>query len=933
MKTKKNIIKIVVTAIIAVTLLASSTAVMTAATGSGYIETPQITGFKNTGNGVEIRWNRVAGAEMYRVFYYGRNGWTGMYDTTSTSYVDTDVRRDCRYTYTVRCISADKSRYTSDYNHNGKMIQYSLYPYLTNAESTDNGVRLSWRRIDGINDYRVFYYGRNGWTRLCDTTANTVLDSDVRSGKNYLYTVRAITPNGSEYISGYDSDGIRIKYLSTPQITDVDGQNNGIKISWNKVAGAEMYRVFYYGRNGWTGMYDTTSTSYVDTDVRRDCRYTYTVRCISADKSRYTSDYNGNGFKIYYTNNPKISVRNTENGVNISWDKVTGADTYRVFYYGRNGWTRLCDTNSTSVTDSDVYSGKTYTYTVRCITADKKQYTSGYNANGVKIQYIATPQITGFENTTNGVKISWNKVDGAEMYRVFYYGRNGWTGMYDTTSTSYVDRDVRSGKTYTYTVRCINSSKSRYTSDYHSNWQTTYYAPPTIKSITRTSEGVNVSWDKASGVASYRLYRTVVGGTWEVLTTTTETSYIDTITANGTYKYALRYVNDNGKLISAYTPSEAFTYAAEQKYYDAVYKTVHHDAEFAKYWVVDNEAYSYEEPVYKDVDALICKDCGCRVDTMTDDELYEHISNHMDNHGKGGYYSDVIRVQVGTETINVPEKGHYEFRQVKEAYDEQVIARPAGWYSEALESTTEYDRAGKKYYEAEYKTVRHNAEIKRVWVVDQEAGYRDIPIYEDRDVRKVCRGLNCGLDLTNMTDKEINEHHMQTKHTGWRYIAYPMQVGTIKVSVSEQGHYENKVIKEAYNEQVLVRPAGWYLDESKYKTYHEAEYKTVYKDAEFEDVTIIDKEAYTYEIPAYKDEFVDICKGCGCRVDTMTDEELDEHSINHMLNHEPGGYYSALIKVENGTRTEQASAVTHTDKKLIKPESNKRILAKESGWY
>lgn len=250
-----------------------------------------------------------------------------------------------------------------------------------------------------------------------------------------------------------------------------------------------------------------------------------------------------------------------------------------------------------------------------------------------------------------------------------------------------------------------------------------------------------------------------------------------------------------------------------------------------------------------------------------------------------------------------------------------------------LESTTEYDRADKKYYEAEYKTVRHNAEIKRVWVVDQEAGYRDIPIYEDRDVRKICRELDCGLDLTNMTDKEINEHHMQTKHSRWRYIAYPMQVGTIKVSVSEQGHYENKVIKEAYNEQVLVRPAGWYLDESKYKTYHEAEYKTVYKDAEFEDVTIIDKEAYTYEIPAYKTIEVAICKGCGCRVDTMTDEELDEHSINHMLNHEPGGYYSALIKVENGTRTEQAPAVTHTDKKLIKPESNKRILVKESGWY
>lgn len=117
------------------------------------------------------------------------------------------------------------------------------------------------------------------------------------------------------------------------------------------------------------------------------------------------------------------------------------------------------------------------------------------------------------------------------------------------------------------------------------------------------------------------------------------------------------------------------------------------------------------------------------------------------------------------------------------------------------------------------------------------------------------------------------------------------------------------------------------------KKYYEAEYKTVHHDAETEDVWVVDQEAYSYEEPVYKDEFVDICKGCGCRVDTMTDEEHLAHMKQHMFNHEPGGYYSALIKVENGTRTEQASAVTHTDKKLIKPESNKRILAKESGWY
>lgn len=119
---------------------------------------------------------------------------------------------------------------------------------------------------------------------------------------------------------------------------------------------------------------------------------------------------------------------------------------------------------------------------------------------------------------------------------------------------------------------------------------------------------------------------------------------------------------------------------AGKKYYEAEYKTVHHGAETDDVWVVDQEAYSYEEPVYKDVDALICSGCGCRVDMMSEKEWIAHSDQHIDNGERGGYYSDVIRVQVGTETVNVPEKGHYETRVIKEAYDEQVLVRPAGWY-------------------------------------------------------------------------------------------------------------------------------------------------------------------------------------------------------------------------------------------------------------
>lgn len=119
---------------------------------------------------------------------------------------------------------------------------------------------------------------------------------------------------------------------------------------------------------------------------------------------------------------------------------------------------------------------------------------------------------------------------------------------------------------------------------------------------------------------------------------------------------------------------------AGKTYHEAEYKTIHHEAETEQVWVVDQEAYSYEETIYEQEYVDLCKDCEARIDLMTDAELYNHISYHLDNGGKGGYYGTVIDVAVGTKTVNVPEKGHYETKIIKEAYDEKVLVREAGWY-------------------------------------------------------------------------------------------------------------------------------------------------------------------------------------------------------------------------------------------------------------
>ena len=186
--------------------------------------------------------------------------------------------------------------------------------------------------------------------------------------------------------------------LATPKISKAESVYGGVKLTWNKVNGAAKYRVYYKGRKGWTRMVDTTSTSYIDKDVSSGRNYTYTVRCISADGKSFTSGYDSKGTTVKYIAAPEISkLENVNGGVKISWDKVSGATKYRVYYKGSKGWTKMVDTTSTSYIDKDVSSGRNYTYTVRCITSDAKKFTSGYNPTGKSVKYVATPKISKLE--------------------------------------------------------------------------------------------------------------------------------------------------------------------------------------------------------------------------------------------------------------------------------------------------------------------------------------------------------------------------------------------------------------------------------------------------------------------------------------------------------------------------------------------------------
>ena len=466
-------------------------------------------------------------------------------------------------------VNLNNKNYTSEngiwYDKNKtKIILYpynkkdSAYTTPTSLKELCNGYVGSYGMLLDNSNLKTVTIEKNV-TKIDDYAIGFVFDFDnYKINKVKDFTVKGYRGTVAESYAKKNSFNFVAldKTLQTPSISKLENTSGGIKISWNKVLGAYGYRVYQKTSNGWKRIKDTTATSYTDSAVSVNQTKTYTMRCI--DKNGNTvSGYNSKGWSKKYTPvAPTISkLENTSGGIKLSWNKVAGVYGYSLYKKTSNGgWKRFKDTTATSFIDKNISAGKTETYTIRCI--DKNGNTvSGFNSKGWSKKFVATtPQISGFENTSGGVKIKWDKNPCVYGYRVYQKTSNGWKRIKDTTATSVTDSAVTANQTKTYTIRCIDKNGNT-VSGYNSKGWSKKYAPvaPKISKLTNTSKGVSVTWGKVAGVYGYRLYRKYDGGSWTKVKDTTAASYTDSGAKKGKkVTYTLRCIDKNGKTISGY---------------------------------------------------------------------------------------------------------------------------------------------------------------------------------------------------------------------------------------------------------------------------------------------------------------------------------------------------------------------------------------------
>lgn len=329
-----------------------------------YITAPTLT-LSNTKTGISLKWDANEEADSY--YIYRRTspskGWSRIATVTKNSHTDTKVTAGTTYYYTIKAV---KGKITSSYKSDGWSYRFLKIPSHKSLSNGYGSVVFSWNKVAGATGYIVYrkVNGADTWTNLGKTKSTSYTDKDVVNKSNYQYTVRAYY--GSS-LSSFTAGKV-IKYLAAPKLK-VSNTASSVKLEWEKVSGASSYYIYRKAGSAksWTKVATVTRNYYNDTNIKSGVKYTYTIKAYG---SKTTSGYYKTGWPIVYLKAPKISsISSKTNGVNIKWNKITGASGYIVYRNdGVNGWENVGKTTANSkvtFVDKTAKKGVTYTYAIR----------------------------------------------------------------------------------------------------------------------------------------------------------------------------------------------------------------------------------------------------------------------------------------------------------------------------------------------------------------------------------------------------------------------------------------------------------------------------------------------------------------------------------------------------------------------------------------
>ncbi len=369
-----------------------------------------------------LTFDGIAGVEVQK---YINNAWNTVTTlaTDVTNYTDENLTPKTTYKYRARAYSTVSN--VTYYSGWSKELAVTTADYTSTQTGTNqisglkvtgraaNSISYSWNAQTDVDGYIVNLVQNGKTVKSTTVTDNKATVSGLSANSSYIayvYSFRYDAETGNKYTNM----SCRITTITLPgkvqHLVTSKRSTNSLTIQWNKQSGVTGYCIYKYDSKKKKYVYVKTVNSktntYSESKLITAGTYFYKVRSYRTyNKQNYYGAYSDFLKTVTYpskVNNIKVGKRGCYY-VNLSWNKVSRADGYRVYKYvkSKKKYVYVCTTKKNSVKVSNLPDNTNYIFMVRAYKTinnkgcyqspfSKQTKTRTYKAKKVKFGYKGT---------------------------------------------------------------------------------------------------------------------------------------------------------------------------------------------------------------------------------------------------------------------------------------------------------------------------------------------------------------------------------------------------------------------------------------------------------------------------------------------------------------------------------------------------------------
>lgn len=400
---------------------------------------------------VMIRWTYSKGAGSYDLLFNGT-----VYNTVQNFIEVTGLNPYTAYTYQVK---AKSSKGDSAYS-NAMTVRTAPKAPVVTVKTTENTAVLSWPAVSGATGYDLLFGGET-----YSVTGTSKTFTGLNPNVNYYCQIRVKSAYGT---SNYSSVQSAVTAPNPPAAPKGTSTKNSVTVSWDAVKGAVSYDLLF---NGTT--HRVNGTSKTVTGLNPGTKYSYQVR---SNNAYGASSYSAAGTIETIPNPPavptNVSASAAGRGLTISWNLVSGADSYDIMLNGRN----VYHAEKSPFQINGLIPDTEYTYQVRAVNAGGAgAYSAARNIKTLLLPPGIPQKILAVAGADQ-IALSWEPVEKASGYDVLFQNV-----VHSVTEAEYTAEGLKPAMLYTYCVRAKNAAGA-----------SSYSQKKSIRTLLKTPSGVHV---------------------------------------------------------------------------------------------------------------------------------------------------------------------------------------------------------------------------------------------------------------------------------------------------------------------------------------------------------------------------------------------------------------------------------------------------------